>query len=251
MRFTGMSAVAAVAVILACATTAQADERKFTYSYEAKTLPQGSWEFEQWATLRAKREIGKIWFVDLREELEYGVTDRFNIAFYFNWEIESIRDVPGVKDETEGEFETISLEFKYKLTDPSADIVGLLAYAEVAWGPEEQELELKAIVSKQIGKFTFAYNFIVEFEREEESKGDWERESMLTHTFGASMEVAKGWAIGAEAVVRTEFERNFHEQENIHTYSDTWWATLTFLTLTRDPDDFEKYEVRLIVGINF
>ena len=31
---------------LAGAAVARADERMFTYSYEAKTLPQGTWEFE-------------------------------------------------------------------------------------------------------------------------------------------------------------------------------------------------------------
>lgn len=251
--------VSAVVVILASASVAQADERKFTYSYEAKTLPQGSWEFEQWATLRAHRDVGRIWFVDLREEVEYGVTDRLNLALYLNWEIESIRNVPGAENETEAEFESVSIEGKYKFTDPAADLVGLLGYVELAAGPEEQELELKLVASKQIGNLTFAYNLIVEFEREEETGGEWEKESMLSHTFGASLELMPGWAVGAEAVIRTPYEGTFKEKEdtgffvgpNAHYYSKSWWATLTFLVLTREPDEFEKYEVRLIFGVNF
>ena len=39
-------------------TSRSVDERKFNYSYEAKTLPKGSWEFEQWATLKMEKESG-------------------------------------------------------------------------------------------------------------------------------------------------------------------------------------------------
>jgi len=137
MRFLGMGAVAAV-VVLACSSFAHADERKFTYSYEAKTLPQGTWEFEQWATLQAHREVGDVWFLKLREEFEYGLHDRLTVAGYLNLEVESIKNVPGEKDETELEFETISIELKWKVSDSVADPLGVLFYAEFAAGPEEQ-----------------------------------------------------------------------------------------------------------------
>ena len=257
MRFLGMGGVVA-AVLLACTSVAQADERKFTYSYEAKTLPKGMWEFEQWATLRAHREIGDVWFVDLREEVEYGLTDRLTVAGYLNLEIESIRNVPGEEDETELEFESVSVELKYKLTDPSADPVGVLFYLEGSAGPEEQEIEIKLVLSKHLGPVTLAYNLIFELEREEED-GEWERESMIAHTFGASLEVLSNWAVGAELVIRTPYEQNFKEREdtgafigpNVHYFTQSWWITATFLVLTRDPDSFEKYEARIIFGINF
>jgi hypothetical protein len=257
MRFLGMGGVAAI-VVLACTSVAQADERKFTYSYEAKTLPQGSFEFEQWATLRARREMGRVWFADFREELEYGVTDRLTVAGYLNWGIESIRNIPGVENETEVEFETFSLEVKYKITDPSADFLGLLGYIEGAVGSDEQELEFKIVLSKQLGPVTLAYNFVVEFEREKED-GEWEKESALEHTFGASMELSHGFAVGAEAVVRMPYEGNFEEKEetgvlvgpNVHYASKGWWVTVTFLVLTGKPEEFEKYEARIIFGVNF
>jgi len=36
-------------------TGVRADERRFTYTYEPETLPQGAIEFEQWVTLRTQR----------------------------------------------------------------------------------------------------------------------------------------------------------------------------------------------------
>ena len=257
MRFAGMGAVAVIAV-LACASTARADERKFTYSYEAKTLPKGMWEFEQWATLRAHRDVGEVWFLDLREEFEYGLHDRLTVAAYLNLEVESIKNVPGEKDETELEFESVSFEAKYKVSDPSADPIGVLFYAEVAVGGDEQELELKLVVSKHLGPVTLAYNLIFEWEREKDGS-EWVKESMLQNTFGVSVELLQHWAAGAELVIRTPFEEYFKEREetgaligpNVHYYSQSWWVTFTFLALTRDPDLFEKYEARIIFGINF
>src|SRR5262249_18132240 len=69
---------------------ARADERRFTYTYEPETLPQGAVEFEQWITLRSQRTKGgevkqenyNLW--ELREELEYGVTDNYSLSLYLN-----------------------------------------------------------------------------------------------------------------------------------------------------------------------
>ena len=69
-----------------CFAAAKADERRFTYTYEPELLPQGAWEFEQWITLRTQRTSGgevrqgnyNLW--ELREELEYGVTDNYSLS---------------------------------------------------------------------------------------------------------------------------------------------------------------------------
>ncbi len=259
-----------VVMSLLCAATAVADERKFTYSYESKVLPQGTWEFEQWATLKARQETGHVQVWQFREELEYGLTDRLTTALYLNWEYEAIRGVPNVENEHEVEFETVSLEGKYKLLDATADPLGLLLYAEVAAGSEEQELEFKLIVDKQVGAFRFAYNFIVEFEREEEEEpnGDkeWEKESVLMHTFGVSYQANPNFALGAEAYFHQEFEGTFKEQEhlaffvgpNLHVATGGWWFTLTVLRQVDRGSDSElvldgltEYEARIIVGVNF
>ena len=58
-------------------TATRGDERRFTYSYEPETLPQGAMEFEQWITLRTQRtqdgDVQQDNFnrSDIREELEY------------------------------------------------------------------------------------------------------------------------------------------------------------------------------------
>src|SRR5215470_13740944 len=81
-----------------CLTDLRADERRFTYTYEPEVLPAGAMEFEQWVTLRTQRTSGgevhqdnfNLW--ELREELEYGVTDNYSVSLYLNTEAESYRD---------------------------------------------------------------------------------------------------------------------------------------------------------------
>src|SRR6185503_17930847 len=101
----------------------RADERRFTYTYEPETLPQGAAEFEQWVTLRTQRtrNVGQEnynrW--EIREELEYGVTDRYSISFYLNAKAESFRDPVTGTDSSKSEFTGISLENRYVLLNPA------------------------------------------------------------------------------------------------------------------------------------
>lgn len=252
----------AVLMVLAASGAAVADERKFTYSQEAKTLPQGSWEFEQWATHTNHVEDGQYWTLKFREEVEYGITDRFSVAAYLNFEIEHANNVPGLKDDTVFEFEGVSAEAKYKLTDPAADIVGLLGYLELTGG-EVFEIEVKLVASKEVGQFTFAYNFVYEYEKEENELviGGPKRttENIIENTFGASYSLSPAWAFGAELVTRSVWDEDFKNQEktgvfvgpNMHYASKNWWVTVTFLIRANDADEFEKYEVRMILGVNF
>ena len=66
----------------------RADERRFTYTYEPETPVAGNLEFENWVTLGTQRNatVGQKnynqW--DLRQELEYGVTDRYAVSLYLN-----------------------------------------------------------------------------------------------------------------------------------------------------------------------
>jgi len=63
----------------------RADERRFSYTYEPETTPAGAMELENWVTLRAGRgeSVGQKNFNqwDLRQEIEYGVTDRYTLVF--------------------------------------------------------------------------------------------------------------------------------------------------------------------------
>src|SRR5437867_5347424 len=63
----------------------RADERLFTYSYEADVLPKGGVEFEQWVTHQRDKKEGVFSRWDFREELEFGLTERLTSALYLNF----------------------------------------------------------------------------------------------------------------------------------------------------------------------
>src|SRR5262245_55601046 len=85
-----------IAILMSCASIAHADERRFGYTYEPEVPIKGSLEFEQWVELRTQRnsDVGQDnynkW--QFREELEYGVTDRYSVSAYINTSAESFRD---------------------------------------------------------------------------------------------------------------------------------------------------------------
>src|SRR5260370_640687 len=122
------SGVVAACLVLSVLPAAQADDRKFTYSYEAKTLPKGGWELEQWATLQEGKESGRWTTLLLRTEIEYGITDHLNASIYLNAEYQANHDVPGEDDVHDFVFASMSTEWKDKLTDPAADPIGSLRH---------------------------------------------------------------------------------------------------------------------------
>jgi hypothetical protein len=269
MRTFGSGLLGACAA-LSVLRSAPADDRNFTYSYEAKTLPKASWELEQWATLQEGKEAGRWTTLLLRTEIEYGVTDRLNGSIYLNSNYQANHDVPGESDVHDFGFDSVSTEWKYKATDPSLDAVGSLLYGELKLSHDEYEIETKLVLSKAVGPFTFAYNFIWEAvlarSLDAASSPQWTWEHELSNTLGASYGFSPNYAVGVEAYDISRFERSlggahthaYYAGPNVHYSGGTWWATLTLLEqvgfghgLEFTDGDNTKYSIRLIVGVNF
>lgn len=248
----------------------QADERLFTYSYEADSvLPKGGFEFEQWVTYRGGKEEGVFARWDLREEIEYGVTDRYTTALYLNFRDTFSEDVAGVGDRDRFEFKGISSEHKFQLLNPNLNPVGVLLYGEITTDGHELELEQKLVLSKTLAeKWTLAFNAVIEEEWEFESH-ETEEALELQFTAGVSYRLNPNWSVGLEALHVREFEGlGFNDQEtsayfigpNLHYGTSRWWATLTVMPqISGRPDTEsgfdlvhqERVQVRLIAGINF
>ena len=72
---------------LALSSAADAGDRRFSYSYEAKTYTPGSLELETWTTWKTRDGFDRL---DFRHELEWGVTERLQLGFYFadwRWQV--------------------------------------------------------------------------------------------------------------------------------------------------------------------
>jgi len=256
------------------ALPALATERFFTYTYEPETLPKGAFEAEQWVTLRAGRNsaVGQENYYrwQFREELEYGVTDNYQVALYFNHEYEGYH-VPGGNDYSDYRQTGLSLENKYLILNPAEHKVGLALYLEPSWDWDEEtfKLEQKIILGQWHGDWKWALNLTHETEWEhdyEETVGEFEVTAGLTRI------LSPRWALGLEMRHHAEIA----EYENWESYAfylgpvlsyrrDRWWAALTVMPQIYganfegnpddnhylDLDDHERVNVRLLFGISF
>ncbi len=272
------------------ATSAQADERYFGYVYSAEVMPKGETEAEVWATDRRGKEEGHYDAQDYRLELEHGFTDRLTVAGYLNFVSHHIRGLePDLEDiDRDFRFQGASAEFKYNILSPYKDGFGLTLYAEPGWARigkrsgetrTEYELELKLLLQKNFldDRLIWGTNFIFEpeWEREVEIEDgerevEWEKELTLEATTGLSYRVAPRWFVGAEAryaSVYPDWTEGLHREAyavfagpTVHYAGKKWWFTATYLPQlfgspspgrSRHLDEYEKRELRVILGYNF
>jgi hypothetical protein len=255
------------------AVPAFADERHFTYVYEPETLPQGAMEFENWVTLGSQRNsyVGQDnynqW--DLRQELEYGVSDRYSVALYLNERSESYRDPQTQADQSSFTFQGVSIENRYMVLNPADHMVGLTAYLEGRYSGDQAEIEAKLILGQRFGLWKWALNLGTALEWEDNLS---KREGEVEASLGLARELGKYWSLGLE-LVSNSILPDYRTWENsalflgpvVAYHQEKWWAALTVLpqiygwNSTSAPDgnshleliDHEKINIRLLFGFNF
>ncbi len=252
-------------------------ERLLPYSYEPETTPQGELEFEQWVTLRTQRTKGgevqqqnfNRW--ELREELEYGLTDNYSVSLYLNTAAESFRDFSKSPpaDTSKFDFTGISIENRYMVLNPADHAIGLALYLEPRYSGAEAELEQRIILGQRHGDWKWALNLT--------HATDWndnfhKTEGELEASVGLARDVGKHWSVGLELRDHNELP-DYRKWENTALFlgsvvsyrQEKWWAALTVLpqiygvNFGENPDanrrleleDHERVNIRLIIGISF
>lgn len=259
------------AASLACA--AAADERRFTYTYEPETLPQGATEFEQWVTLRTPRNraVGqeKFYRWDFRQSVEYGVTDRYTVEVYLNTRYQSFHDPGTGLDSSKFTFEGVSLENRLMVINPAEHAVGLTLYLEPRVSHQEVEVEEKIILGQRHGKWKWALNLT---HATEWANNFREVEGEVEASFGLARDFGKHWSVGLELRDHNEIP-DYRKWENTALFlgptvgyrHERWWAALSVLpqiwgkNFGGDPDGdphfelegHERLNVRLIFGMGF
>lgn len=268
-----------VALLAGClpVTHSRADERRFTYTYEPEVLPKGAMEFEQWVTLRTQRtkngavQQGNYNQWEIREELEYGVTDRYSVSLYLNGLSQNYKDVGAAPPDnvSRTRFNGVSMENRYMLVNPANNPVGLTLYFEPRFSGDQAELEQKIIIGQRHGDWKWAFNIghAIEWKNDLHDK-----EGELEVTFGISRDLGKHWSLGLELRDNNELPE-YRRWENtalflgpvVNYRQEKWWATLTVLpqiygrSFLGNPDNnrtldlagHERLNLRLIVGIDF
>ncbi|WP_426164309.1 DUF6662 family protein [Pseudoduganella sp. R-34] len=246
---------------LLAALPALADENLFGYVRGSEVLPKGSGEFYQWVTQRNNKGSGHYRAVDTKTEIEYGVTDRFQVS----------AEVNGLAVKSQGllingylpkdidsnlRLQGFEVAAKYNFLSPAKDDFGLSAYTsfeygrlDVHSGQRKRELEFEAQLQAQKyfleGQLTWVGNIglraahekrkaIADLPEDFEWPTDPEMEISTKIGTGLSYRFAPGWYAGVEALFENEYETEVGQERwsvfggpSLHYGGKQWWATLT------------------------
>jgi hypothetical protein len=170
------------------APAARADRRTMIRAYEYMTQPQGNLDLEIWNDIDAPKQGGFDQATTLhRIELEYGITDHWDLALYHVFAQE-----PGASLK----FDAWRLETRYRLFEKNVLPVDVELYLEgerPADFAAPWEVEEKLILEKDFGRFALVANFVAEQKVAHLYDGHlWEIDA------GARYEVAPQLRLGAE-----------------------------------------------------
>ena len=245
---------------MGAATPAWADPRPFTYTYDLYPEGKGRMEFEQWATWRQGPRSGPGFDrLELREELEFGIADNFDLSVYLpSWSVEDSQSGHTTK------LDSIGVEGIVYLSSPVTAPLGVGLYFEAAGGPDTISLEPKLILQKDVGTWTFAYNLVAETEIAREGDEN-EIEGAIGQTLGVSYAASPTWQLGVEAFVESVYA-GWHRYQGSTAYAGPAasfrpgtigakgpevWATLTPTWQLTSHNHEPDFQVRLIAGIEF
>ncbi len=230
------------------ATAVLAGVRHFTFLYEAPTSAPGSVELENTVTW-AHGSSGNGNEVFIREELEIGITDRFQLGLYpLDWSHHSDNGF---------EYDGGAVELIYNLSNPVVDPVGISLYEEISAGRQHFELESKLIAQKNLGRWIFDYNATLEAEWEDQYLE--EQEGEFQQALGASYEISPRLSVGVELLHEFVFPdwrddekvRNVFIGPNVSYRRNQWFVTVTALAQATDTADEPNFQLRTIFGIGF
>ena len=226
-----------------CTTSSFGGVRYFTFLYEAPTSPPGSVELENtvtWARGAGSNDV----FV--REELEIGISDRFQLGTYpLDWG----RDHDGLR------YNGGAAELIYNLSNSVVDPIGISLYEEISAARQYFESESKLIAQKNFGRWILDYNATLEAEWEEQGLRDQNGE--LQQALGASYEISPRLSVGIEFLHEFVFPEwrddvtNVFVGPNVSYRRNQWFVTATALAQATDTADEPNFQLRTIFGIGF
>ncbi len=266
---------------LAATCVLKADENFFGTIKGAETLPQGHFDLYQTETLRTGKDAGHYYGWDIDTEVEYGVTDRFQLSAEIKQHIFDTHGVDGLPDDTYYKFGGVEFGAKYRFNSVFKDGYGLTFFPEVGFLRYD---DVGGIIQKEIfvapnliyqknfldDTLIFVANIGFELAWGKKPAEEYDKEMSFQGGMGVTYRIAPNWFLGFESRIRSEypdFKLINHEHTVVymgpalHYAAEKWWATLqwgyqvwgegvdephghTFAEETWD-------EIRLKVGFNF
>lgn len=248
-RWLAIGAIASAAV-LGSHGTAHADRRAFGYTYEYNTMAEGGLDLELWNTQSRSTFDGGAPALEWKAEVEYGLTDHWDVALYQTFGQDGRDGAFGYRD--------TSVETRYRFAERGQWPVDVLVYLEVAkgFGATAWEVEPKLILARDFGKLSVNLNLVPEIEIAKHfeagaTEGEIEPELEPGWALGASYELSPRWKLGAETFGQADLE-----DSEVAAYagpavswapsSKLWIASTAAVGLN---DEADAFALRFVVGL--
>ncbi|HEU0033099.1 MAG TPA: hypothetical protein VFQ53_20845 [Kofleriaceae bacterium] len=196
-----------IACLVLAASSAHANPRPLPFSYPYETLLADKLEIEQYVDLvpvRVAREnpdgtLEGVWALrsELQTEIEYGLTDKIEVGWYFAFEQGASDGTPFLK------FSGVKQRARMRFAEAGEWPVDVGVYLELAESYDELEVEEKLLVSRRFGDFNATVNLWIEQEYYWQT-GD--TKYIYNPTAGVSYEVSPKLIVGVEYWGRGRFD---------------------------------------------
>jgi hypothetical protein len=238
----------AIGIALCTSGAAWADRRTLIRAYEFETQPQGNLEFELWNDVAAPRSSIDDSTITHWLELEYGLTDKWDMALYH------VFASGGPQPDPEPfHFDSWRLETRYRLAERGDWPVDVMIYGEIerpADFSEPFETEEKLILSKNLTPtFALVTNLVAE---QHFLRADLGRNFEVD--FGAVYEFVPALRVGAEfwttwEIVRDVTTTNYFVGPAISVATNKFWFQVG-AGVGLDSSQDQQLFIRSVLGFN-
>jgi lysozyme family protein len=218
---------AAILLLMLCAPLlAHADEPLFGFTYTTDTLPKGKYEVEQWSTTRFTKAQGNFWLQENRTEFSYGLSSRFQLSLYQDYDSTVSYHNGPFGATTPGEpfsydtpdpnahyrdsaYIATDVEAIYRILSPYEHFVGLGVYSEERAGRDFFETENSLLFQKNFrqDRVVLAANFTYAPELRNDRPGPLTlNETDMNAYYAASYRFIPNWSAGFELLNEREFD---------------------------------------------
>lgn len=204
---------------------ARADEPYFGFTYTTDLLPKGKWEIEQSSNTRFQKATGRFWLQENRTEVSYGVTDRFQLSLYQDYDSTSAYhngpfgatttpepfsyDSPGPDDHyTNTAYIATDVEAIYRIFSPYTHHIGMAVYSENRAGRDFFETENRVLLQKNFrdDRLILVANVTYAPEYRNGRPGPLTlNETDINLDYGATYRFARNWSVGPELLNEREY----------------------------------------------
>lgn len=223
--------------ILLLANIANADRRKYVWTYQYQTMSQGETELEIYQSTKLKSVDD--W--EFRLEVEHGITPRWDFSIY---------QIFAQKEASTLKWDAVQARTRYRFGETGQYFLDPLVYLEYNRKTDSRlpnKLEAKVILAKTINQVDVSLNPLYEYFFAPGS----------THEVGldggVSYEISPAFALGVESVTRVEFEDGesitaSYFGPTLSFASGGCWYSMGYLAGLTDVSDDGR--VRFLMGIH-